>query len=387
MEGIKDVVVGAHELREGVRAWHEQRKQPEDRHARRQGWQADYAHGSKPVGVWTADGYRLLPPGVSPHKRLVALLLTVFGGVFGLQRFYVGKVATGLLWLVTSGLFGIGALIDLIMIASGGFYDRQGRRLVVWRSYEELPNMAAAGPVGWQEEQVRRREETAGTQVTMQAASDDDGQQEPRAATRDDAAAGLEGVSAALTNSQVGSWRDPTNPVLAFFGGSMLLFAMVVGVAGALLVPGLTVAGAVHPEIARTPLFKLAVDGYPSDMVNGIYLVATGAAALAAASLLAFARGRAGGAHMMRAVVGCIGTVVSTYLFWMAVTPDNPPYLSMALHQMREGHVLETVQMLWKGAERPGLFFAGLVLLGSVLVLAWPARRPQEPLASTGKGV
>ncbi len=68
----------------------------------------------------------------SPKLRLTALLLCWFFGVFGIHRFYVGKVGTGILWLFTLGCFGIGALVDLIMIASGSFRDGQGRLVLQW---------------------------------------------------------------------------------------------------------------------------------------------------------------------------------------------------------------------------------------------------------------
>lgn len=42
----------------------------------------------------------------------VAWILLTFLGVFGVHRFYMGKWGTGLLYLVTVGLFGVGWLYD-----------------------------------------------------------------------------------------------------------------------------------------------------------------------------------------------------------------------------------------------------------------------------------
>ncbi|MFA6931677.1 MAG: TM2 domain-containing protein [Lentisphaeria bacterium] len=69
---------------------------------------------------------------VSPKKRKVALLLAIFLGAFGVHRFYVGKVGTGIIWLFTAGLCGIGWLIDVIKIATGTFRDGAGRIIQNW---------------------------------------------------------------------------------------------------------------------------------------------------------------------------------------------------------------------------------------------------------------
>ncbi len=69
---------------------------------------------------------------VSTKSRLAALLLVLFLGILGIHRFYVGKVGTGLLFLLTAGFFGIGWVIDLILIVCGVFRDRRGLPVREW---------------------------------------------------------------------------------------------------------------------------------------------------------------------------------------------------------------------------------------------------------------
>jgi TM2 domain-containing membrane protein YozV len=67
--------------------------------------------------------------GTSDKSNTVALLLCFFIGILGVHRFYVGKIGTGVLQLVTLGGFGIWALIDMIMIILQKFTDSEGNTL------------------------------------------------------------------------------------------------------------------------------------------------------------------------------------------------------------------------------------------------------------------
>lgn len=64
---------------------------------------------------------------ISPYSKVVVLLLSIFLGGLGVHRFYVGKIGTGLLMLFTAGGAGIWYIVDIIVIATGHFTDKQGR--------------------------------------------------------------------------------------------------------------------------------------------------------------------------------------------------------------------------------------------------------------------
>ena len=66
----------------------------------------------------------------SEKDWLTTLLLSIFVGGLGIHLFYVGKIGTGLLCLFTAGCFGIGALVDLILIVCGKFTDEEGKLII-----------------------------------------------------------------------------------------------------------------------------------------------------------------------------------------------------------------------------------------------------------------
>lgn len=66
-------------------------------------------------------------------KRLLpALLLCLLLPGLGAHRFYVGKIGTGILYLVTCSGLGIWWIVDLILIVSGSFTDSDGNRITEW---------------------------------------------------------------------------------------------------------------------------------------------------------------------------------------------------------------------------------------------------------------
>jgi TM2 domain-containing membrane protein YozV len=71
-----------------------------------------------------------------PIDYNVAWLLLIFLGMFGIHRFYMGKIGTGIVYLLTFGLLGLGYIYDMwtlndqvTLINAGGSPDTPARPL------------------------------------------------------------------------------------------------------------------------------------------------------------------------------------------------------------------------------------------------------------------
>lgn len=80
----------------------------------------------------------------SNKSFLVAWLLSLILGFLGVDRFYLGKIGTGLLKLVTFGGLGIWALIDLILLLANKTRDKRGLPLEGYAKHKKIALIVTA---------------------------------------------------------------------------------------------------------------------------------------------------------------------------------------------------------------------------------------------------
>lgn len=77
-----------------------------------------------------------------PRQRhfLALFFLSFMWGMFGVDRFYMGRIGTGILKLITLGGLGLWTLTDFIIIMTGTFRNKQGRLALQFDEYRVFAN-------------------------------------------------------------------------------------------------------------------------------------------------------------------------------------------------------------------------------------------------------
>jgi len=322
---------------------------------------------------------RAQPGDVSNRFRLWALVLTgpALVGVCGLQRFYVGKIGTGILWFFTGGLLGLGQIYDIAMIAMGDFRDKHGRKLVVWQSFDELKGMPAgsiAGPTV--AAPLADRRDPAGPAQVAESAGAEGAFTTPAADTAQPAWSPL------AAYSEPARERARTNLPLAILGHGMVLPALAIGLFWALRVPELIAAGFPDASLAREFDQMFGYSGWPR-LLDRLASTLAMLFLLAAVILLTLARRRAGAAHTGRAVLAAIGLVFTAMLLYETFYRVN---WAILMSKIDEDQIGPAIEQFLDYANPKSALVSAVMLVGSILMLAWPEKRRTMVLPASGSG-
>lgn len=261
---------------------------------------------------------------VSPRSRTVALLLTVVGPVFGLaglQRLYAGRIGTGILWLLTFGLLGIGQLIDLFVVAAGEMRDGQGRLLLRWKPAVDEPVNALS--------KVRPR-----------------------------------------SLSYPGSWADH---LIGLLGVALLGIAFALGAVYALRLPeALRVVMEARNGMELAEIERVFSPEWPRLVQNLGKFIALLVGGLGTGLLLIGRRHTTGG-HMVRAAAAAGLVAISCVL--MHEGWRNFDWRSVAGAIQMNQFPTQALESFFNNQAGGPLIMSAFALFGSLFLLAWPRRR------------
>jgi len=309
--------------------------------------------------------------GASPHKRIWALILALAFSIFpGLQRFYVGKMFTGIVWLISGGLFGIGQLIDVIMILAGRFRDVEGRLLVNWTEKSARLAAVAVNKTS-QSSALEPPKEALKPPVDAQADVSPDSQVVHRPLQR--ASSYVSGFISAVDQ------LNPVGHLLAAVGIILLVGMLGVGMAGVFHISWLVSAGFPDPSIAQE-MTQVLGTSWPM-LLERLIRYACIFLAVASATFFAIGRRRAGATHMIRSVIGIL-LMLSALSLLGDMIPPHCYTDSQIVTMWQNGQIGPAIEELMAHTRDDVLMPASCLFLCAMVMLAWPRRR-SKPVPST----
>ena len=317
--------------------------------------------------------------GSGSNKNRTITLLFCFGsfmGLFGLQRFYVGKIGTGVLYFFTAGLFGIGQLIDLILILCGDFKDADGRVIENWDdSLKSVPNREQYRGV---EKQEYSQDYNSVENVSSDNKIFDSNNSYHQGSNRDKS-----------DSSQTFVIEDPNLKIgfgvrcMSLLAHLILFIATLILILRAFNIPYLVQAGFPDPSIAQNINRLWGSDGWVIAVQNLSLLIGISLFIIGFIMLLPI-RSKFGSLHIFRGIIGSGLLILSLIIFNEVFPVWNYDGAMQIAPTNKFGVIFDNVL---NRLEVAPFVFASILFIISQVIIVWPPKKKPLQVITMGADV